>query len=306
MRLLTGVGGIRASIGGWSWAGCALRLGSHWEEFILDVMAGGIIQTEHAALYECWDWERVKAFPHGEHGFLERGRLRGIRFEPVEFFRRGWGLGVDNRNEWGGLFEFLGSGGGSFRVDVPDDPGLVAALMADLPAIEPAYSDVMVRWAPRGSVDLDSASVLGDGLRAERVTSSGMHAFADIYLRCFEAEPVDWVAARENVMAIGQIAGWEGWMVCKGGAPVAGFGLFIRDGVAFLSSAATLPEHRRMGIQRCLIAKRVLRALELGADRIVTYAHREGTSLKNLLGLGFEAESVRHTFRHPGKSKGSR
>lgn len=269
-------------------------------------MAGGIIQTEHGALYECWDWERVKVFPHGQRGFLERGRLRGIRFEPVEFFRRGWGLGLDNREDWGGLFEFLGAGGDAFRVDVPDEPELVTALMSDLPAIEPAYSDVMVSWTDRAGVDLDAAADLRDGLIVERVTASGMHAFAEIYLRCFEAEPADWVAARENVMAIQKIAGWEGWMVRKGGVPVAGFGLFIRDGVAFLSSAATLPEHRRMGIQRCLIARRVLRALELAAHRIVTYAHREGTSLKNLLSLGFEAESVRHTFRHPGTSKGIR
>jgi len=269
-------------------------------------MAGGIIKNEHGSLCECWDWERVTVFPHGERGFLERGLLRGVRFEPVEFFRRGWGLGLDNRNDWGGLFDFLSAGGGSFRVDVPDEPEVVEALRADLPAIEPAYSDVMVRWTGRGGVDLDSAAVLGDGLSAERVTSSGMHAFAEIYLRCFEAEPRDWVAAQENVMAIRQIAGWEGWMVRNGGAPVAGFGLFVRDGVAFLSSAATLPEHRRMGIQRCLIAKRVLRALELGVDRIVTYAHREGSSLKNLLSLGFEPESIRHTFRHPGTSKGIR
>ena len=306
MRLSTGAGGIRASVGWWTWAGCAACGGICWEHFIQDVMAGEIIQTEHGALYECWDWERVKVFPHGACAFLESGRLRGIRFEPVEFFRRGWGLGLDNRNEWSGLFDFLAVGGGSFRVDVPDWPEVVAALRADLPAIESDYSDVMVRWTGRGGVDLDAAAVLGNGLSAGRVTSSGMHAFAEIYLRCFEAEPRDWVAARENVMAIRQIPGWEGWMVSKDGVPVAGFGLFIRDGVAFLSSAATLPEHRRLGIQRSLIARRLLRALELGAERIVTYAHREGTSLKNLLSLGFEAESIRHTFRHPGTTQGNR
>lgn len=269
-------------------------------------MAAGTIRTEHGALYECWDWERVKVFPRGQCAFLEHGRLRGIRFEPVEFFRRGWGLDLGNRDEWGDLFEFLGAGGGSFRVDVPDKSELVTALMSDLPGIEPAYTDMMVGWVERSGLDLDSAAVLAPGLTVERVTSSGMHAFAEIYLRCFEAEPRDWVAARENVMSIRQIEGWEGWLVSKDGVPVAGFGLFIRDGVAFLSSAATLPEHRRLGIQRCLIARRVLRALELGAHRIVTYAHREGTSLKNLLSLGFEPESIRHTFRHPGTTRVNR
>jgi GNAT superfamily N-acetyltransferase len=157
----------------------------------------------------------------------------------------------------------------------------------------------------RSGVDLEEATVLREGLKAERASLGDMRAFAGIYLRCFGAMPADWDAAVENVMAYGEIPGWEGWMVWGGGKPVAGYGLFVRDGVAFLSSAATLPEYRRCGIQRGMIARRVLRSLELGAGRIETYAHEGGTSLKNLLGLGFERESLRHTFAQPGSVGGA-
>jgi len=157
----------------------------------------------------------------------------------------------------------------------------------------------------RPGVDLAKAAVLRDGLTTERARLGDMRVFAEIYLRCFEAQPADWEAAVENVMAYWDIPGWEGWMVWSAGQSVAGYGLFVRDGVAFLSSAATLPEHRRRGIQRGLIARRVLRSLELGATRIETYAHEGGTSLKNLLGLGFERESARHTFTHAGRAGGA-
>lgn len=259
---------------------------------------------ELGSLHECWDWERVSVFRHGVRDFYERGRLRGIWFEPVEFFRRGWGLNAGNVDDWPALFEFLGRGGRGFRVDVPDDPAVVSALGELLPQAKLAYSDVQVQWMDRSGVDLAKAAILRDGLTTERATLGDMRAFAEIYLRCFEAQPVDWEAAVENVMAYREIPGWEGWMVWSAGQPVAGYGLFVRDGVAFLSSAATLPDHRRRGIQRGLIARRVLRSLELGATRIETYAHEGGTSLKNLLGLGFERESARHTFTHAGCAGG--
>lgn len=258
-----------------------------------------------SASYEIWDWERVSIFPHGAKDFLRCGRLRGVRFEPVEFFRRGWGLDADNVHDWPALLGFLGHGGRSFRFDVPDDPRVIAAVGVTLPGATLAYSDVQVRWVNRMDVDLERAANLNAGLRVSKARSVDMRAFAEIYLRCFEAVPKDWNSAVENIMAYQQIPGWQGWLVWAGGLPVAGYGLFVRDGVAFLSSAATLPEHRRCGIQRGMIAWRVLRALELGATRIETYAHEGGTSLKNLLGLGFERESVRHTFRHAGDHGGT-
>jgi ribosomal protein S18 acetylase RimI-like enzyme len=267
----------------------------------MGVLNGSTVQ---GALHECWDWERVAVFQHGVRDFFECGQLRGVRFEPVEFFRRGWGLRTDNTGDWPALFDFLGRGGRGFRVDVPDDAGVVSALGTALPGANLSYSDVQVRWMDRSGVDLEKATVLREGLTAERASLGDMRAFAEIYLRCFGAMPADWDAAVENVMAYGEIPGWEGWMVWGGGKPVAGYGLFVRDGVAFLSSAATLPEYRRCGIQRGMIARRVLRSLELGAGRIETYAHEGGTSLKNLLGLGFERESLRHTFTQPPRSGG--
>jgi GNAT superfamily N-acetyltransferase len=261
--------------------------------------------AQRGVLHECWDWERVAVFPHGVRDFFEHGQLRGVRFESVEFFRRGWGLHGDNTGDWPALFEFLGRDGRGFRVDVPDDAGVVSALSTSLPGANLSYSDVQVRWRDRPGVDLEKATVLREGLKAERASLGDMRDFAEIYLRCFEAQPVDWAAAVENVMAYWDIPGWEGWMVWSAGQPVAGYGLFVRNGVAFLSSAATLPDYRRCGIQRGLIARRVLRSLELGAGRIETYAHEGGTSLKNLLGLGFERESVRHTFTRLGRVGGA-
>jgi ribosomal protein S18 acetylase RimI-like enzyme len=64
--------------------------------------------------------------------------------------------------------------------------------------------------------------------------------------------------------------GWRACVACHEGTPVAAALLFIRDGIANLAGAATLPAFRGRGAQGALMARRITEALELGCRLIVS------------------------------------
>jgi hypothetical protein len=94
-----------------------------------------------------------RRLPHGVRDSFQHGQLRGVRFESVEFFRRGWGLRTDNTGDWPALFEFLGHGGRGFRVDLPLPAETTSAVGADVGAAEvlrldPGMTHLMHAYAP--------------------------------------------------------------------------------------------------------------------------------------------------------------
>lgn len=87
--------------------------------------------------------------------------------------------------------------------------------------------------------------------------------------------------------------GWTGWGAFDGDEMVACGMLFIQDGVAQLSGAATLPSHRGQGAQSALMKTRIEEASQLGAEWICTETGSETSenpnpSLHNMYRCGFE------------------
>lgn len=78
------------------------------------------------------------------------------------------------------------------------------------------------------------------------------------------------------------------------GRPLGTASLAVADGVATLGGMSTLPDARRRGVQRALVAHRLLVAREAGCDLGASTARSGGDSLRNLLRLGF---AVTHTKR---------
>jgi GNAT superfamily N-acetyltransferase len=73
----------------------------------------------------------------------------------------------------------------------------------------------------------------------------------------------------EPIVADAWRCGWECWLAHEAREPVAAAALYAAQGIGYLSFAATLPEHRCKGAQSALLARRILRASELGCDRVV-------------------------------------
>src|SRR5882762_9256075 len=78
---------------------------------------------------------------------------------------------------------------------------------------------------------------------------------------------------------------------------VAGGGtLAIRDGVAGLFGASTLPAFRRRGVQAALLHARLARAAEAGCDLAVCLAQPGSTSQRNIVRRGFTVLYTRVKF----------
>jgi GNAT superfamily N-acetyltransferase len=78
--------------------------------------------------------------------------------------------------------------------------------------------------------------------------------------------------------------------------PVGAGALSLKDGVAGLFGASTLPEFRRRGIQRELILTRLEAAFKTGCDVAVSFALPGSASERNILRYGFRVAYTRTKF----------
>jgi GNAT superfamily N-acetyltransferase len=77
------------------------------------------------------------------------------------------------------------------------------------------------------------------------------------------------------------------------GEPIATGSLSIQEGVALLGGAITVPEWRRRGAHRALLANRLLYARETGCDLAMICAEPGSTSHRNAERQGFRTAYTR-------------
>jgi GNAT superfamily N-acetyltransferase len=80
------------------------------------------------------------------------------------------------------------------------------------------------------------------------------------------------------------------------GKAAGGAALSIRDGIAGLFGASTLPEFRGRGVQTALLHTRLARAAEAGADLAMCLAQPGSTSQRNVVQRGFQVLYTRVKF----------
>jgi GNAT superfamily N-acetyltransferase len=83
-------------------------------------------------------------------------------------------------------------------------------------------------------------------------------------------------------------AGYTRFLASDGGRPVGAGVLFVKDGVALLAGACTIPEARRRGAQRALLEARLRHARESGCELAMMCA---------LPGSGSQRNAERNGFR---------
>ncbi|MEX2661755.1 MAG: GNAT family N-acetyltransferase [Vicinamibacterales bacterium] len=81
--------------------------------------------------------------------------------------------------------------------------------------------------------------------------------------------------------------GFERYLARRGGVVAGGATFRIEDGVAQLSGAATLPAHRRHGVQSALLRHRLAEAVRRGCDIAVVTTEPGSTSQQNGQAAGF-------------------
>ena len=97
----------------------------------------------------------------------------------------------------------------------------------------------------------------------------------------FPREIVD--RAERDLVAAGALT----YVALRDGAVAGGGGLRITDGVAQLVGAATVPEHRRRGVQSTLLATRLADAANAGCDIAVVTTAPGSKSQQNVQRQGF-------------------
>jgi GNAT superfamily N-acetyltransferase len=88
----------------------------------------------------------------------------------------------------------------------------------------------------------------------------------------------------------------ECYLAVVDGKPAAGATLAIRDGVAGLFGASTLPAFRKKGLQTALLQYRLRRAHDAGCDLAVSLAHPGSASERNIARHGLQTLYTRVKF----------
>lgn len=123
-----------------------------------------------------------------------------------------------------------------------------------------------------------------------------LEAWIDAVITGFEAPDVEGVASHEHFdraemeRVYRDLAGTNGYvsyLARRDGKPAGGGAVFFGEGVAHLCGAATLPAHRRRGVQSALLARRLRDAAARGCDIAVVVTQPGSKSQENVMKRGF-------------------
>jgi GNAT superfamily N-acetyltransferase len=88
-------------------------------------------------------------------------------------------------------------------------------------------------------------------------------------------------------------SGFERFLARRDGVVAGGGGFRVQDGIAQLNGAATLPDHRRQGVQTALLRHRLAEAARRGCDVAVVTTQPGSKSQANVQKAGFSLLYVR-------------
>lgn len=154
-------------------------------------------------------------------------------------------------------------------------------------------------------------NVLGRPLAADRVPSSGelseldiaviddedLPTWVDTVVTAFAAPDEQGVPSHESfprealeqtISDMAQVGGLVRYLAIRDGAPAGGASMRLSEGIAQLTGAATLPAHRRRGIQTALLARRLADGASAECDVAVVTTQPGSKSQENVQKKGFE------------------
>jgi N-acetylglutamate synthase-like GNAT family acetyltransferase len=135
----------------------------------------------------------------------------------------------------------------------------------------------------------------GADVRVERVSASALPAFAETLVAAF-CHPDETGAALDQLTrdvietAVEDSLAASGvarYLARREGAIAGAASMRVQDGVAVLNGSATLPTHRRVGVQAALLARRLNDARAAGADLAIVTTAPGTQSQANAMKAGF-------------------
>lgn len=156
--------------------------------------------------------------------------------------------------------------------------GFENVLGLDLPTGVPAGG------APEVTVRRATAD---EGTRWIEVVTDGF-AHPDTFDGPASHESFDSGTLREVFADTREVAGMRQYFAIRNGTIAGGASMRVKDGVAQLSGASTLPDHRRMGVQTTLLLERLREAAREGCDVAVVTTQPGSKSQQNVQRQGFE------------------
>lgn len=143
----------------------------------------------------------------------------------------------------------------------------------------------------------------------ERTTPQDVEAWIDVIATGFmhpdifdgpsTQEPIDRALIEPFFQDIALLDAYSRYLARRYGEPAGGASMRIHEGVAQLCGAATLPGHRRLGIQTALLRERLVHAARAGCDVAIVTTEPGSKSQANVQRQGFELLYVRAILIKP-------
>jgi GNAT superfamily N-acetyltransferase len=137
----------------------------------------------------------------------------------------------------------------------------------------------------------------GEGIEIRVSGDDEIQAWLEVVVTGFASPDLEGVPSHESFpresleQVIGDMAtasGFVRYLALRDGEPAGGASMRKSESVAQLCGAATLPEHRRCGIQSALLASRLVDAHQAGCDVAVVTTQPGSKSHQNVQRKGFE------------------
>ncbi|WP_336086719.1 GNAT family N-acetyltransferase [Nocardia sp. SSK8] len=135
-----------------------------------------------------------------------------------------------------------------------------------------------------------------DGVEVRRDEGDEMGAWLDVVVEGFAHSDDEGVASHEEfprealatvMRAMASSGNTRRYLAFRDGVAAGGASMRIDGAVAALAGAATLPEHRRRGVQTALLSARLAEAAAAGCELAVVTTQPGSTSQRNAQGRGF-------------------
>ena len=217
-----------------------------------------------------------------------------VFFGPGSPLNKAIGIGLSgppSEADLGALEEFAHECGETVQIELSPfaDPAWMAALSGR--GYQPAQMEnELVR--PLSEADAAPAALAG-GLTVEPLTEANRALCADLLCAGFFG-PGEHPPAHRAVFEILVRRPDAAFFLARiGGRPGGAGGIGLRGKVAKLFGAATLPESRRLGVQRALIAARFTWAVDRGASLVAVTTEPGSPSQRNMERLGFHVAYTR-------------
>lgn len=154
------------------------------------------------------------------------------------------------------------------------------------------FTNVMARRIS----DAEEFTVFGKGISVEAVGEKQIDLWALTVAQGFAEEQPVGGEILEVMKMFALAPGIECYLARFDGKPAGGGTLSLRDGLAGLFGASTLPAFRKRGVQSALLRTRLERGAAAGCSLAVCLAQPGSTSQRNILRHGFQVLYTRVKF----------